>query len=387
VSRKGPARPRFVVVSGYGNEPMTPRGQRTRWIVEALSEHGDVELVAMPERRSPAQPGGSSPRRARLRKAAASLAFRVMLDRWEPWAFKHLRDWRPVADAALIIASPWSPAVYASRRLVKGGIPYVLDVGDPWIMTSDLKPPTPPWAIRGEKALWANARGAVVTTEAQAADWRRIYPGLPLLIRPNGFKPLETAPPPRVPGDPSVLRLAHFGILSAGRVDPVPLLTDLWRSGRWRAIEFSQFGYDYGVGLGRVPDGVKVVHHDPLPWGSVAQLCGGFDALLAIAYPTPKLLPSKAIEYSTLPLPRIALTNAAPADALRLYSAEHAGWLAVSNGEPELAARIEAHVSRPWTEAELAPDPDDAWPAVSALIVKFLEEVTSIQRPATTGRA
>lgn len=388
MSTKGRSRPRFVVVSGYGNEPLTPRGQRTKWIVEALSKDWEVELIAMPKRRSPAQPGGSSPRRARLRQLAASLAFRMMLDRWEPWAIKNLRKWRPRADAALIIASPWSPAIYAGRRFAKAGIPYVLDVGDPWVLTGgETKPPVPPWrASHGEKILWDNATAAIVTTEAQAADWRHLYPQKPLLIRPNGFKPLDASPSRRAPGDGSVLRLAHFGILSAGRVDPVPMLTDLWESGRWQAIEFIQFGDDYGVGLGRVPDGVRVTHRDPLPWSSVAQMSGEFDAVLVIAYPTPKLLPSKAIEYSTLPLPRIALTNSDPQDALRIYSAEHGGWLAVSNGEADIAAQVAQHVSRPWTDAELAPSPEDSWPEASARIVEFLEQVMPVRPQAVAGR-
>ena len=313
-----------------------------------------------------------------------------MLDRWEPWSFRHLRNWRPGAGAGLIIASPWSPAIYAARRLARAGIPYALDVGDPWVLTAKvMKPPTPPWrAPRGEKALWSQAAGAIVTTEAQAADWRGLYPQMPLLIRPNGFKPVEAPVRPGVQrdGHGRVLRLAHFGILSAGRIDPVPLLTELWRSGRWRSIEFSQFGNDFGAGLDRVPIGVEVIHHDPLPWHEVAQRCGEFDAVLVVAYPSSALLPSKAIEYSTLPLPRIALTNADPSDALRHFAADHEGWLAVSNGEPDVAARVEQHLAREWTEAELAPDPDDAWPAVSARIVEFLEQVLPIGSPAVVDR-
>lgn len=343
--------------------------------MEALGEW-DVDLIAMRDKPSSAQPGGTSPRRAAFRRQVGALLYRVLLDRWEPWSLRHLRSWRPDADAALLIASPWSPVVYASRRLVEAGIPYVVDVGDPWVLTRDVKMPTPPFrrASRAERFLWEHAVGAVVTTRAQFERLHALFPDLPILTRPNGYKPVESrgaVPAPR-PRDDSRLRIAHFGILSATRIDPVPFLADLRRSGRWRSIVFSQFGDDFGVGLDRVPEGVQVEHHSPLPWDTVIERAPEFDAALAVAYPLPALLPSKAVEYSTLPLPRIAVTNPDPDDALREYARDHAGWLALSNGEPEIGRRVWEHIERSWSAAELAPPEEDAWPAVAAQIAEFV---------------
>jgi len=330
----------------------------------------------MRDKPSSARPGGTSSRRAAFRRGVGALLYRVLLDRWEPWSLRHLSRWRPDADAALLIASPWSPVVYASRRLVKAGIPYVVDVGDPWVLTRDAPMPTPPprRARRAERFLWEHAVGAVVTTRAQCERLHALYPDLPILIRPNGYKPVESrgaALTPRPRGD-SRLRIAHFGILSASRIDPVPFLADLQDSGRWRSIVFSQFGDDFGVGLDRVPEGVRVEHHSPWPWQAVVEHASEFDAALVVAYPLPALLPSKAVEYSTLPLPRIALTNPDPDDALREHAKAHAGWLVLSNGEPDIGRRVWEHIERSWSTAELAPSREDAWPAVAAQIAEFV---------------
>jgi hypothetical protein len=381
--RKDGARRRLTIVSGYGNDDLTPRGQRTRRLIDALDGDWDVELIAMREKPSSAQPGGTSPRRAAFRRLVGRLLYRVLLDRWEPWSWRRLRRWRPDADAALLIASPWSPVVYASRRLVKAGIPYVVDVGDPWALTNEdpeSTAPPPRRALRAERVLWENAAGGVVTTRAQFELLHALFPDLPMTIRPNGYKPVESRAEVRPPGgrDDSCLRLAHFGILSANRIDPVPFLAALWESGRWESIVFSQFGDDFGVGLDRVPDGVRVEHHAPRPWEEVIERCRReFDAVLAVAYPLPALVPSKAIEYLTLPLPRIALTNPDPGDALREFVETHPGWLAVSNGEAEIGTRVRRHLECDWSPAELEPPAEDAWPAVAARIAEFVTECVS----------
>jgi len=366
----------LVVVSGYGNDKLTPRGQRTRWLVDALRGDWEVEVVAMPEKPSSARPGGTSQRRAGLRRLAGRIVYGVLLDRWEPWAVRRFWRWRPEAEGAVLIASPWSPVVYASRRLVAARIPYLVDVGDPWVLTAEVDlAGAPTWrAHRDETFLWEHASAAIVTTGAQANSLRALFPELPILIRPNGFTVVDLPPPVERQRDPSVLRLAHFGILSASRIDPVPFLADLARSGRWRLIVLDQFGDDFGVGMDRVPTGVSVRHHTPRPWSEVIASAADYDAALVIAYPLPKLLPSKTIEYSTLPLPRIALTNPDPADALRQYAADHSGWCPVSNGEPDIADRVAAHVDRSWSAAELAPRAADAWPAVAVKLADFTSE-------------
>ncbi len=365
-----------MVVSGYGYDEVTPRGQRTKRLVEALGNEWDVELVAIEGHRWNASPDGSDPRFARLRAPLVRTVRKGLLDRWEPWSIRNLARWRPHADAALLIASPWSPVAYASRRLAQAGIPYVVDVGDPWVLTAgDYEPPVPlRRARRAERFLWEHAAGAIVTTTPQHEPFQKMFPELPILVRPNGYKPVNSAPAPAAaPHDPEKLRVAHLGILSVQRIDPAPFFLELQRSGLWRSVELNQFGEDFGTGLDRlVAAGVRVEHNAARPWREIVTQASEFDAVLVVSYPLPVLLPSKAIEYSALPLPRIALTNPNPDDALREFARTHAGWLAVSNGEADLARRVKELVRRPWSADELAPAPEDAWPVVAAQIADFV---------------
>jgi hypothetical protein len=374
---------KIVVVSGYGRDPVTPRGQRTRRLVEALSADWDVSLVAMRGKPSSALPDGSTPRHAALRQLAMRPLRRMLLDRFEPWSALRFSRWRPDADAALLIAAPWSPIVYASRRLVRAGIPYVIDVGDPWILTTEGVPSLPiRRASQAERFLWEHAAGAIVTTRAQRERLLALFAELPILVRPNGYNPIERVPmrSRSRPADDMSLRIAHFGMLSPTRLDPVPFLVELQRSERWRSIVFSQFGNDFGIGLDRVSlDSLRIEHRPPLPWEKVVEGSWEFDAALVVAYPRKMQLPSKAIEYSTLRLPRIALTNPDRDDALREYALDHTGWLVLSNGEPDIARRVWEHVRRPWLPTELASPPEDAWPAVANRISEFV--ATCVDEP------
>ena len=368
-------RGRLVVVSGYGYDEVTPRGQRTKRLVEALSNDWDVELVAIEGLRWNASPDGSRSRLAALRAPLVKAASRVLLDRWEPWSVRNLARWRPDADAALLIASPWSPVAYASRRLAEAGVPYVLDAGDPWVLTM-AKPLTPMplgRARRAERFLWEHAAGAVLTTTAQQAPFQKMFPRLPMLVRPNGYKVVDVAPSPARQREPGRLRIAHFGILSVYRIDPVPMILELQRSGPWESIEFCQYGEDFGAGLDRlVSAGVHVEHNATRPWHEVVAHASEFDVALVVSYPLPALLPSKAIEYSALPLPRVGLTNPDPGDALREFARSHAGWLTISNGEADIPRRFEEHLERPWSADELAASPEDAWPTVAARVGDFV---------------
>ena len=343
---------------------------------EALEQDWAVNLVAMPGKPTVAKGDGSKPPHAAIRQLALRPLRRILLDRWEPWSARNLLRWHPQADAALLIAAPWSPVVYASRHLVAAGIPYVMDVGDPWALTWDVDLRIPIGRARkAERFLWEHAAGAVVTTEAQRDRLQELFPALPMLVRPNGFNPIDAlAPEPSPPDDDSSLKIAHFGLLAPDRLDVVRLLTELSRSGRWKSILFSQFGNDVGIGLDQLSvDSLRIQHNASLPWEEAAERAWEFDAVLAIAYPHPVLLPSKTIEYSSLPLPRIALTNPDPDDALRQYANEHTGWLAVSNDEAGIGDRVWEHVNSTWSPAELAPSPDDAWPAVADQVARFVD--------------
>lgn len=371
-------RRRLAIVSGYGRDPYTPRGQRTKQLISALQGDWDTALIAFEKTRWAATSDGSKARLAPLRKLAAKGIGRVLLDRWEPWSARHLGRWQPQCDGAVLIASPWSPAVYAARRLVDAGIPYVMDIGDPWVLTMrGIDPLLVPVgrARRAERFLWENAAGAVLTTEAQRVPFQEMFPDLPILVRPNGYNPVVMPPVSRAPASSRRLRIGHLGILSKYRVDPVPMLLELARSGNWDEIELIQYGEDFGAGLERLVEaGVKVEHNESRPWAEVVERLPELDLMLVVAYPLPMLLPSKTIEYSAVPLPRMALTNPDPDDALRLFSAEHEGWLAVSPGEPDIADRVLAHVERDWPDEQLAPLPEDAWPAVARTVADFVDE-------------
>ena len=64
--------------------------------------------------------------------------------------------------AAILIAFPWSPVAYAARRLQRAGVPYIVDAGDPWLLTS---PKTDTRLLgklrsrRAESSIWSGADG------------------------------------------------------------------------------------------------------------------------------------------------------------------------------------------------------------------------------------
>src|SRR5689334_11178815 len=113
-------RRRMVVVSGFGDDALTPRGQRTQQLLRALGRDWEVELVAMP---ATEHRGGAGSKGRSLPRAVASKAVQqTLFDRWEPWARKRFARWQPQADAAVLIVAPWSLAAIASRRLRAAGI-------------------------------------------------------------------------------------------------------------------------------------------------------------------------------------------------------------------------------------------------------------------------
>lgn len=374
MSGAGP-KPRLAVVSLHAHRPLAPRGERTRRLVERLEREWEVELVAPPPSLSTGGSsggGGSNP----ARRLAAAAVDRLLLDKWEPWSAKRLWRWRPEADAALLIGHPVSPLVYAGRRLAAAGIPYVIDEGDPWVITN----PAPySWGLsrwrgaRAERRLWAAAAGGVLTTPQQAGRLTDLFPELPTLVRPNGYDP-PAAPlpePPRREGA-GELRIAHFGMISKYRLDLRPLLRGLGGSGIWDRIVFAQFGDDFAAMLADPPAGVEVELHPSYPWEQVVQRAAECDLAMVLGNLNPDQLPSKAVQYSTLPVPRLAVTEVSPDDALAAYVAEKPGWLAVAPDDPEAAAEIERHLARRWDEASLRPPASEAWPAVADAEAEFV---------------
>jgi hypothetical protein len=377
--RSKPGDRRLAVVSGYASRQLTPRGQRTQRLLETLGQSWDVELFALPGEEPS---GGASPNsgRAPWRRLAGGAVRTALLDKWEPWSLRHLRGWQPRVDAALLIAYPWSPVAYAAARLRRAGIPYVADAGDPWVLTSpgtDTRLVAKARSRRAEGAIWAGASGGVLTTAQQAAVVSGFFPELPILVRPNGYDPLPGAGDAgrRPPGkrEPRHLRLVHYGMLTFVRVDLVGLLERLAACGRWDSISFTQYGDDHAGMLERVPASIEVERRSARPWAEVLAEAPDYDLALVVGNWLTGQLPSKAVQYLTLPIPRLALSERLDDDALAEYVSGRPGWLALAKDDPDAAGRVWDHLERGWAENELAPPAGEAWPEVATQIAEFLE--------------
>ena len=377
------AMPRLVIVSAHAHAPFTPRGERTRALAEGLAGDWEVEVIAPPPAGSGASSGATAPAPVRAARTAARLAVETtLLDKWEPWSARRVGPrWSPRADAALLIAYPFSPAIHAGRRLARAGIPYVVDSGDPWNLTAARPTNRPPGLLRARRAehrLWREAAGAVLTTAQQAADLEALFGDLSILVRPNGY-PVEAAEAadwrPREPAGRH-LRLAHFGMLSAARLDVLPLLRGLAADPRWERITFAQYGDDFVGMLRDAPAGVEVELHRPRPWEAVVAAAGEYDAVVVVGNHSATQLPSKAVQYLTLPVPRLAVSNGAQDDAMATFARRMPGWLAVRHDDPEAATAVAAHLERRWTPDELRPPAEEGWPAVAATVAAFLRRCT-----------
>ena len=124
------------------------------------------------------------------------------------------------------------------------------------------------------------------------------------------------------------------------RVDVMPFLRRLSRSGMWKWIEVHQFGPDRTAALAEPPPRVKSVFHAPRPWSDVIGTTRDFDAAIAIGNLNPAQLPSKVIDYLVLPVPRIAITANPQLDATARYVADKVGWLVMSPDDPEGPGRV-----------------------------------------------
>ncbi|MBS1863415.1 MAG: hypothetical protein JSS68_17085 [Actinobacteria bacterium] len=358
---------------------MTPRGQRTQHLIEALGVEWEVELIAMPAQGH--RGGGGTSGRSLARRFASWGVQQALFDRWEPWARKRFSRWLPGADAAVLIVAPWSLAAIAAPRLRAAGIPYVIDAGDPWTVgMADLERTLAVRrGLRAEKPIWGAAAGAILTTPQQASRMEAKYPDLPIMARPNGYElPADAiAPAERPASDPGVLRLVHLGVIYAARLDIMPLLVNLRDSGRWETIRFDQFGADPEGMLADAPAGIEVHNHAAIPWPEVVARTAEFDLAVVLGNELGELLPSKAIQYLTLPIPRIAVTDTERDDALTDFAGDHTAWLAVAPGDPEAARLIADHVAHAWTTAELEPPQADSWPAVATDLATFVDRCVS----------
>jgi hypothetical protein len=149
-------------------------------------------------------------------------------------------------------------------------------------------------------------------------------------------------------------------------------LIRLQRSGRWAKIQFDQYGNDWTGHLDFDARGIAVAKKALRPWNEVVQIADRYDAAIALGNHSPAQLPSKAVQYLTLPIPRIAVTSGKPNDALAHHAVRRPGWAVVSSMDPTPAPKVAEHLARRWDEASLEPPAEDAWPVVAAEIAEFV---------------
>jgi hypothetical protein len=218
-----------------------------------------------------------------------------------------------------------------------------------------------------------------VTTAGQASALRELFPKLPVLVRPNGFvsvRPAQTSAgigTPSGAGD-SVLRLVHFGDIYVARLTIEPLLVALARNGSWSRIEFHQYGADW-TGRLKAQDSVTVIFHEQRPWQEIVDVAGGFDLAVVIGNRDPRTLPSKAVEYLQLPIPRLAVVEDEQRDALAQYVSNKPGWMVLGVDETRSAEAIRDHLHRPWSRAELVAPEEERWDRVGAEVVRFFLQI------------
>jgi hypothetical protein len=362
--------PSVTIVAFASDQPMSPRGERALAVVQAAAAVADAELVGPPAR-------GTIGRHARhLIRTASPL----MLDRWEPEAWWTLSRRRSRPDGALLMGFPFSAVYWGARWLVRSRVRYVVDLGDPWALTlpADERMPMGRWrGSRCEQFVWSHAAAGILTTQLQADALQELFPHVPLIVRPNGYRPTSGSARRTFParGDGRrTLRLVHYGNLYTSRVAVVPLITRLAQSGLWERVVVTQQGEDWNGVLRGLPSNARVEFSRPARWDEVVDSSRSHDLAIVVGNRNPAQLPSKAVQYLTLPIPRLAIVNGQRTDALTEYVHDKPGWLVLSSDAPtEVAASaVAAHVQHPWTADELIAPPQESWEAVADSLVDVL---------------
>ena len=301
----------------------------------------------------------------------------VLIDKYEVVARRSLHNWRPEVDAAVLVGFPWSPLPSAAVKLAHHGIPYIVDVGDPWMLTNP--DPETGWlgqsrSARRERKLWASAHGVIVTTKGQGEALRRLFPHLRVLIRPNGYnivKAESKSPADLQAANDTELRLVHYGSIHGQRVRLDNIFDSLARSGKWSKITLYQYGPDWGNVLKSVTSDIEIKYRSPISWAEVLAGAQVFHAAIVIGWRNPTQMPSKAVQYLTLPIPRIAMVNSDTTDALAAYVADKPGWTTVDTKASRASEIIASHLSRPWREIDLQAPESESWGAVEGVLKDF----------------
>lgn len=375
--RPGISGPRLAVVA-RAHKSFSPRIERAVRVGDALSGLG-WNCVTWP----PVQgPSPNAPRKSRpVRRALRRFAERsILLDRFEPESLVWRARFEAAEfDAGYLVTPSFSPAVAAARILTRRGRPYVVDTGDPWVLEARLEGGRRVANRRRnetERELLGGAAGIVVTTPAQASEIESRFPGIPVLVRPAGFQIVDRAEPPEQHGgDPEVLEIAHFGRFDMSvRVDPMPLLESLAGSGKWRRVAFTQFGPDPAELPETSRTNLVIEAREAVSWPEAVGEARHLDAAIVIGNRPERWmqLPSKAIEYLGLPIPRIALCSGT-GDSLFEYAGRLPGYLVLTVDDREAADRVHAHLERDWDLRDLEPPEEESWDRVAEEIAAFVD--------------
>jgi hypothetical protein len=176
------------------------------------------------------------------------------------------------------------------------------------------------------------------------------------------------------------LKIVHYGNLYAPRIDLAAFLDSIADKGVWKSIRFTLYGHNWGGSLARVRSCLEIEVREPRPWHEIVVAAGDHDVALVVGNRNSAQLPSKAVQYLTLPIPRAALVSGKSSDALEAYVSDKPGWLTISAlADPaDSAARLAAHVEHRWTARELRAPDSEAWPAVTARILAFVSSSTCL---------
>lgn len=356
----------------------SPRLTRRRLVAEALAAAG-WRPIFWPDVQEPtiAESKTSRP----IRREARVLAEKyLLLDRFElASAFGRHQLKRLAIDAGYLAVPTFSTPIAAAKSLRSMGKPYVVDTGDPWALHGPVFDERRLVRIRArrlERQLYEGAAGVVVTTPSQAATLSAMFPGKPILTRVGGFQGVPD--PPLIPSGPRgngpVLRLAHFGRFDRPvRLDPLPFLESLAAAGIWDEVVLTQFGPDPRMLPEPSRPDVTIEHRDLVPWPEAVRQAERFDAALVIGNsPAHRMqLPSKAIEYLSLPIPRIALSSGQD-DALYRYALDGPGYLVVLDGDMAAGRLVADHLRRDWDPREMEAPPGESWGAVAEEVARFV---------------
>jgi glycosyl transferase family 4 len=371
---------RFAVVAWSDAVPvhLSPRGQRTQHLVNALAPYGEVERLG--EANVPQWLAGNNERTTSswYRRLARTLMHRVLIDKYEIIARRSLRNWCPEVDAAVLIGFPWSPLPSAALKLARRQIPYIVDVGDPWILTNPDRESgrfVQSRAARRERKLWASAHGVVVTTQGQGEELRRLFPRLRVLVRPNGYNTVATEATfsdyIQTENNDKELRLVHYGSIHGPRVKFGNIFERLANSGKWSKITLYQYGPDWENALKSIPADIEIKHRSPISWTDVLAGAHTFDAAVVIGWRNPTQMPSKTVQYLTLPIPRIAMTSLNETDALATYVEDKPGWAIIDDGDSRAPEIIATHLAKPWRQVDLEAPKSESWEAVESVLRDF----------------